>query len=199
MFNLKRFNFNKFVASLLVVILFTILPLEAPTKAATITEAPQEQLQQIANNITEEQFNNSLEAIRNGLYSENDVYKFDREKAGTTLTPEQLNNLETFFSQQPQNVMKDIYEGANNPDEPVSLNTLTDTVAPDGIQHVVPIVLVFTFKGLVAAASAVAAFVGATIAALIVADLYKLAVAGYCQKYKKYSQIKRVCNTLGFK
>ncbi|NRG48321.1 hypothetical protein HRF87_26925 [Bacillus sp. CRN 9] len=43
----------------------------------------------------------------------------------------------------------------------------------------------------------VVTFVGATIAANIIADMYKLAAAGYCKKWKKYSQIKKACKQLG--
>ena len=51
---------------------------------------------------------------------------------------------------------------------------------------------------IVAAVGVVVAFVGATIAANIIADMYKLAAASFCKKYKKYEQIKKACKQLGY-
>ncbi|MGG4467940.1 hypothetical protein ABER68_07940 [Paenibacillus alvei] len=139
----------------------------------------------IMEEITDEQFNSSVQAINDGITIENGVYKFDKNLVkDTTLTEKEIENIDALFS----NFLTqgEIAE--------VDKVVVDDELAKDDIKkngRAIPAVLL-------AAATTVAAFVALAIIVNIINDLYKLSLSGYCSKWKMYSQIKKACKQLGY-
>lgn len=139
----------------------------------------------IMEEITDEQFNSSVQAINDGITVENGVYKFDKNLVkDTTLTEKEIENIDELFSN--FLTQREIAE--------IDKVMVDDELAKDDIKkkgRALPAVLL-------AAASAVVAFVALAIVVNIINDLYKLSMSGYCSKWKKYSQIKKACKQLGY-
>ncbi|MCM3034147.1 hypothetical protein [Niallia sp. MER 6] len=133
--------------------------------------------------ITDEQFNSSVQAINDGITIENGVYKFDKNLVkDTTLTEKEIENIDALFS-------NFLTQG-----EIAEIDKVDDKLAKDDIKkngRAIPAVLL-------AAATTVAAFVALAIIVNIINDLYKLSMSGYCSKWKKYYQIKKACKQLGY-
>lgn len=172
------------VFALIATLFVFAIPFGEVANASSGTDTVESEIIKALNSITEEEFNAVTDAIEQGIVVENGVYAFDNNAVeNSNLTEVQINNLDSFINNYlSQEEVKEMDNEISN----------SDVLKENFSQARIPI------AALLVAATAVAVFVGANIAAAIIADLYKLSAISFCRSWQKYAKIKQACKDLGY-
>ena len=83
----------------LMLVLGFALPLPSFNHVSAESLDPVKTIQNELEKITDEDFDNATQVIKEGLYIEDGLYKFDKSRVGeTTLTDKQIENINVFYS-----------------------------------------------------------------------------------------------------
>ena len=182
-------NLKKSTVSSLIILVSTFF-LALGTSSASVAQAasPEQAVanaETLVNNVDDSDMDELVNILSQSIYKVNGVYKFDSEKAlELGLAKEKVDDLNQLYTEVFTSAdMETLHYELQNYKKSSIGGQFTTMSATTNIK------LLW---------SALITFVGATIAANVIADAYKLSAAGACKKWKSNSGVKKACKQLGY-